>query len=116
MKYLISFLSILILTSVFSISFAGPNKANSIVQLKIKNEEIKKKIAQVYYKNYQLTDYKNIFEKSQINWISYRDSYCKDYIGSEASASQGIGSELLPLECLVNLNQDRLNELSRLPQ
>lgn len=44
MKYLISFLSILILTSVFSISFAGPNKANSIVQLKIKNEEIKKKI------------------------------------------------------------------------
>lgn len=73
-------------------------------------------MTQVYYKNYQLTDYKDAFEKSQINWINYRNSYCKDYIGSEASASQGVGFELLPLECLVNLNQDRLNELSRLPQ
>lgn len=116
MKYLISFFSALILTSVFNISFAGVNKVNSISQLKIKNEEIKNKITKVYYKNYQLTDYKDAFEKSQINWINYRDSYCKNYIGSEASASQGVGFELLPLECLVNLNQSRLNELSKLPK
>ncbi|CAM2158808.1 lysozyme inhibitor LprI family protein [Paraburkholderia tropica] len=74
----------------------------------------KRDLNEIYQKIYTSTQYKNEFEQSQKAWLVYRDKQCNGYIASEASQSQGAGSDLITKDCLVTLTKQRVDYLKTL--
>ncbi|CAG9207372.1 LprI domain-containing protein [Paraburkholderia tropica] len=68
----------------------------------------------IYQRIYTSTQYKNEFEQSQKAWLAYRDKQCNGYIASEASQSQGAGSDMITKDCLVTLTKQRVDYLKTL--
>lgn len=76
----------------------------------IVNSEIKKVIINIE----KSTDNKQQFQTAQIKWQAYKNSYCRDFIGSEATYAQGDGASKIIESCLLSIDKERLDELKRL--
>lgn len=74
------------------------------------NSEIKKVIINIE----KSTDNKQQFQIAQIKWQAYKNSYCRDFIGAEATYAQGDGATKIIESCLLSIDKERLDELKRL--
>lgn len=71
---------------------------------------------QTYQKLYQSMDDsgKTILEKSQKNWLAYKNSHCDELIGHLSLYTLGAGSHLINLSCNSDLIEQRIKQLKEL--
>ena len=108
-----------LLPFISSLSYAECKTSNVYEDIACYEKELKSnktKLNQTYQKLYGAMDDegKKILERSQRNWLLYKNSHCDELVSYLSSSSLGAGSTLINLSCNVELIDQRIKELKDL--
>ncbi|ENV90423.1 hypothetical protein F938_04024 [Acinetobacter bereziniae LMG 1003 = CIP 70.12] len=117
MKKLI--LIFLLLFSMGGLAFAQPNTScknddESLICIRSSSKAVTNEMKKVILNIEESTDNLKKFQISQSKWLAYKNAYCKDFMGEEASNAQGDGATIIIESCLLDIDKARLDELKRL--
>lgn len=117
MKKLI--LIFLLLFSMGGLAFAHPNTScknddESLICIRSSSKAVTNEIKKVILNIEESTDNLQKFQISQLKWLAYKNAYCKDFMGEEATNAQGDGATIIIESCLLDIDKARLDELKRL--
>ncbi|WP_151714174.1 lysozyme inhibitor LprI family protein [Acinetobacter bereziniae] len=117
MKKLI--LIFLLLFSMGGLAFAQPNTScknddESLICIRSSLKAVTNEMKKVILNIEESTDNLQKFQISQLKWLAYKNAYCKDFMGEEATNAQGDGATIIIESCLLDIDKARLDELKRL--
>lgn len=117
MKKLI--LIFLLLFSMGGLAFAQPNTScknddESLICIRSSSKAVINEMKKVILNIEESSDNLQKFQISQSNWLAYKNAYCKDFMGEEATNAQGDGATIIIESCLLDIDKARLDELKRL--
>lgn len=117
MKKLI--LIFLLLLSMGGLAFAQPNTScknddESLICIRSSSKAVINEMKKVILNIEESTDNLQKFQISQLKWLAYKNAYCKDFMGEEATNAQGDGATIIIESCLLDIDKARLDELKRL--
>lgn len=78
----------------------------------------KTKLNQTYQNLYKTMDDdgKIVLEKSQKNWLTYKNSHCDELVAHLSSYTLGAGNRLINLSCNSDLTEQRIKQLKDLAE
>ncbi|MCU4539015.1 DUF1311 domain-containing protein [Acinetobacter bereziniae] len=117
MKKLI--LRFLLLFSMGGLAFAQPNTScknddESLICIRSSSKAVINEMKKVILNIEESSDNLQKFQISQSKWLAYKNAYCKDFMGEEATNAQGDGATIIIESCLLDIDKARLDELKRL--
>lgn len=117
MKKLI--LIFLLLLSMGGLAFAQPNTScknddESLICIRSSSKAVINEMKKVILNIEESSDNLQKFQISQSKWLAYKNAYCKDFMGEEATNAQGDGATIIIESCLLDIDKARLDELKRL--
>lgn len=109
----------LLLFSMGGLAFAQPNTScknddESLTCIRSSSKAVSNEMKKVILNIEESTDNLQKFQISQSKWLAYKNAYCKDFIGKEATNAQGDGATIIIESCLLDIDKARLDELKRL--
>ena len=117
MKKLI--LMFLVLFCIGGVVFAQPNTScknddESLICVRSSSKAVTNEMKKMILNIEKSTDNLQKFQISQSKWLAYKNAYCKDFMGEEATNAQGDGATIIIESCLLDIDKARLDELKRL--
>ncbi|MFW2043030.1 lysozyme inhibitor LprI family protein [Acinetobacter sp. ULE_I001] len=109
----------LLLFSMGGLAFAQPNTScknddESLICIRSSSKAVTNEMKKVILNIEESTDNLQKFQISQLKWLAYKNAYCKDFMGEEATNAQGDGATIIIESCLLDIDKARLDELKRL--
>jgi uncharacterized protein YecT (DUF1311 family) len=101
------------------LAFAQPNTScknddESLICIRSSSKAVTNEMKKVILNIEESTDNLQKFQISQLKWLAYKNAYCKDFMGEEATNAQGDGATIIIESCLLDIDKARLDELKRL--
>lgn len=109
----------LLLFSMGGLAFAQPNTScknddESLICIRSSSKAVINEMKKVILNIEESSDNLQKFQISQSKWLAYKNAYCKDFMGEEATNAQGDGATIIIESCLLDIDKARLDELKRL--
>ena len=102
----------LLLFSMGGLAFAQPNTScknddESLICIRSSSKAVTNEMKKVILNIEESTDNLQKFQISQLKWLAYKNAYCKDFMGEEATNAQGDGATIIiDHVCSILIKQD----------